>query len=1091
MIGFASLAAAGLIWVGALFAVAVWAERRGVPDGPLGGSIYALSLAAYCTTWTFYGTVSQAAQYGWWLPPTFLGTILMFLLADRFWRRLVARARAQNSTSLADFLAACFGKSTALAATVTFVAVLGLVPYIALQLKAVAMSYTLLLHGHVEPAAGGWQDSALWVALLFAAFAMLFGTRRANAAEHNVGLVAAMAFESLLKLLALAWVGAYAAWAWWRLPPAPPELPSTLPMLPAELDIYAVLVGLGALAMFTLPHQFHLGVVECVDRRRIDVARWLFPLYLLLIALPITPIAIYGTRVLAPTGVDSDLYVLAIPLSHGEEWLALTVFLGGLSAATGMVIMATLSLGIMVGNHWLMPLWLRTHGVGDGRSDDLRGLLLTQRRWVIALTLLAAYGFGRLFGEHALLGDIGALSFAALAQLAPGVLLGVYARRPLPPRVVLAGLWVGLCGWSLLVLAPAVLRTAAHSGFATWWFDWPFSLAVSVSLLANVAVLLALAPRSTATVPATAELEPELLQRLAARFLPPEEVRRLFAERSSTALAEQVEHALTAVVGAASARLLLDSARGAASLDEVARAVDERSAALRFNQRVLEAALENMSQGISVVDAELRLVAWNRRYAELFAYPPELLAVGRPIADLVRYNATRGLLGQGDVEAEIDKRLAYMRSGSRHVFERTLPDGTVLEIRGNPMPGGGFVTTFTDVTAFRRTEVELTQAKATLEQRVAARTAELEQAKLAAERADQAKSRFLAAVSHDLVQPIHAAHLFTLAAAQRAESEREQLALRQIGEALGSAEQLLAALLDISRLDAGRMPVQRTPLELGALLGGLAREFAVLAAEKGLALHYVPTRVWVDSDPQLLRRIVQNFLSNAVRYAERGRVTLGCRRRGAKVRVEVWDTGPGIPAHEQRAIFDEFHRLQPGTNVQGLGLGLTIAERIGHLLGHPLHLRSWVGRGSVFAVELPRVPAPSLPPAAVAADPETISAIRGTVLVLDNDATVLEATAALLESWHCRVLAAASAEEAERRLRSTTVDLILLDQHLDGDRTGLEVLAGWGFDIPAVLVTADRSVELRRSAEAQGVDVLYKPLKPLQLKSLLARRLRN
>jgi PAS domain-containing protein len=295
------------------------------------------------------------------------------------------------------------------------------------------------------------------------------------------------------------------------------------------------------------------------------------------------------------------------------------------------------------------------------------------------------------------------------------------------------------------------------------------------------------------------------------------------------ALESALEHELSAVVGSASARLLLDAARRRtpAPLDTVADLVGQAAAQARFSQEVLSGALENMSQGVCVVDREMRLVAWNSAYLALFDYPPELIRVGRPVADLLRHNAERGLMGAGRAMSRPASSAAWPTSGpaSRHLVERPWPDGRIIEIRGNPMPGGGFVATFTDVTASRRTAEELKQINETLEQRVIARTAELEQAKMHAERASEAKTRFLAAVSHDLVQPLNAAQLLTHSLSGKLDGRPEIEPLKQISGALSATENLLEGLLDISRLDAGGLETRISRFPLGELFDQLSGEF--------------------------------------------------------------------------------------------------------------------------------------------------------------------------------------------------------------------------------------------------------------------------
>ncbi len=441
--------------------------------------------------------------------------------------------------------------------------------------------------------------------------------------------------------------------------------------------------------------------------------------------------------------------------------------------------------------------------------------------------------------------------------------------------------------------------------------------------------------------------------------------------------------------------------------------------------------------------------------------------------------------------------------------EITTRDGRVIELRLDPLPEDGFVATCNDVTArvriaqaLRDSDGQLRRAAETLEQRVAERTAELEASRAEAEAANLGKTRFIAAASHDLLQPLHAARLFTAAMIDR--DPRNDLG-GKIDASLGAVESLLDALLDISKLDAGAFKPEKRTFALQPLFESLATAFAPMAARRGVELVVVPTRAFVDTDPAFLRRILQNLLSNALRYGRSegrpARVLLGCRRvtteeGGDSLRIEVRDNGPGIAPDKQAVIFDEFVRLQPEDEglreERGLGLGLAIVDRIARMLDLPVALASAPGRGSTFSVTVPRVAAVVIAPSA-APVPQLPPSIEteSFVLCLDNEAQVREAMAALLGGWGCIVATAASQAEALAAVARAgrLPDLVLADLHLDEGADGLDAVvamrATWGRAVPAALVTADRDPMLRLRARARQVELLHKPVKPASLRALL------
>ncbi len=1135
-----------LLYVGLLFVVAYAGDRRPLyPRQPrLRPIVYSLALAVYCSSWTFYGAVGTAARDGLAYLPIYLGPILLYVLGFGLLRRLVQVVRQRNITSIADFIGARFGKSHGLAALVAVIAVVAVVPYIALQFKAVAMSFGVLGGTALGAVRTGGIDSAMWCAALLAVFAILFGTRSIDATEHHHGMMLAIALESLIKLLAFVALAGYALWRG-------PGLADTM-QLPLDLLGHGAPPGflaqtmLAFCAMFCLPRQFQIGMVECEDAGDLRRARWMVPLYLVIVSVAVLPIVAAGMRMPMLHQGGADAWVLTLPMAHGDRGVALLAFIGGFSAATGMVIVASVALSTMMSNDLAMPALLRIRRLRLEQRSDLSQLVLGVRRIAIIVLALMAYAYYRVAANAENLAATGLLAFAAVAQFAPALIAALYWRGA-SRRGVATGLLGGFAVWLYTLLLPAVVRSEQWLRDGLFGWDWlrphalfylsgwdPVMHGTFWSLLVNAGCLVFVSLR----------FRPSLEERLhAAVFMDADPAsrggagdwrgrvavadlrtiaERIVGERSSVrafdeyaqrrdkpllpgeaadrALIQYTERLLASAVGAANARRILISALSGSGLDlaESVALLDEASQELRFNRELLSTTLENVSQGISVVDAQMRLVAWNRRYLELFEYPDGMVHVGVPVAELIRWNAERGECGPGEVEAHVAKRIQYMRAGSPHLFQRVRPDGTVIEMRGRALPGGGYVTTYTDVTAYKHAEQALIEVNETLEQRVEQRTAELSealaataQARRAAETANISKTRFLAAASHDLLQPLNAARLFTSALRQHSGLDAEASGLAErIDASFRAAEDLLDALLDISRLDAGRYQPEVGGFALAELFDSLKAQFAVVAEQRDLRLRVVPTTLAVRSDPQLLRRILQNLLSNALRYTSRGGVLLGARRVGGEVRIEVWDSGPGIAAEQRARIFDEFQRLEHPSpwGEKGLGLGLSICDRLAGMLGHRLDLHSRVEHGSCFAVTVPRCEAvPVRRQRVERAGPD--KQLPLTVLCLDNDASILDGMRALLSRWGVDCRTALDVVQARTELRHGPVDLILADYHLADGVDGLQALQqlrdALGELPPVAMITADGSSELKQRARASGYPVLHKPVRPAALRALL------
>jgi PAS domain S-box-containing protein len=539
--------------------------------------------------------------------------------------------------------------------------------------------------------------------------------------------------------------------------------------------------------------------------------------------------------------------------------------------------------------------------------------------------------------------------------------------------------------------------------------------------------------------------------------------------------------------------------RGAIAIADVLSIIQGARFYFEFMQELVQSSIEHISQGISVVDQQMRMVAWNKRYLEFFEYPDSYVRTGRPVADLIRFNLERiGCLPE-DLDAEVEKRIRYLKEGSPHNFERYRPEGRVLEVSGNPMPGGGFVTSYTDITAHKELERQLRASNETLELRVQQRTRELELAKLEAEDANFSKTQFLAAASHDLMQPLNAASLFASALAQKtSESELQNLS-ENVVLSLQAADALINSMLEASRLDAGVVAPKLEVFRLKDLFDQLDREFTAMANQREIGFRVVATNLAVFSDPHLLRRILQNFLSNAVRYTSQGGVLLGCRRRGNVLRIEVWDTGPGIPLDKRREIFQEFRRLKTpeyDKAEKGLGLGLAIAERISRLLNHPINLRSWWRHGSVFSVDVPLGEMPLISPVLTQPTVDNLGNLAGLyVLCIDNEASVLAGMKALLEGWGCIVSTARDENSALESLRKHIPDLVIADYQLDDGVTGLQLVEALNMaanrDFPVLVITANNTEDIRRLTEQQGHMFMAKPVKPARLRALMSSLLNS
>ncbi|WOJ96185.1 PAS-domain containing protein [Congregibacter brevis] len=1155
-----------VLYICALFGLAWVVDRRaagskhGADTSRRHALVYAMSLGVYCSSWTFYGAVGSATSSPWSHAPIYLGPILVFTLGWPMLRRLVRLGTYHRVTSIADYFGARFGKRQQLSILVTVVATAAVLPYIALQFRALTQAWSIIASGTEGPSLSA-TDSGLAIAVVLGAFTVLFGARRLDGRERHQGMMNAIAFESVVKLCAFLCV-ALLALSYLRDPGIASSVDWSsqgVSQISFTGDFFAQIL-ISAFAVFCLPRQFHVMVVEARDDSSTQLSRWLVPLYLLLFMLLAVPVSLAGSYLFGPSAsvVSPDTFVQMLPAALDKPWISLVAFVGGLSAATGMVIVATVSLAIMLTNEVAVPIMI--HGKSDQGASllSLGNQLRVVRQITILLILAAAWLVSTQLGGISWLTEIGFMSFLAAAQLGPGLLAGLYWRRAHGVAIT-AGLAAGLLLWFYCLVLPQILsvdsalRTDGFLGIpwlkpqALFGWEGPgrLSYAALWSLGVNTLLLFGLSRFSKASAaderqaevfmsdqlvdegrgddfnlsPVRAGqlrallppfLEDARLQQLWRSFEERYQQRLLPADRLPLFAVREAESLLAGVIGAASSSRVFSELVESRQVDfaGLASLVSEAGRQQTFNRDLLETTVESMLQGVSVVDAELRLVAWNTRYETMFAYPPRLLYVGMPIAKLYRFNAERGVLGvEGtSIEREVEKRLEWLRQGHPHRLERRLPDGRVIDIHGVPLPRGGFVTTFIDITDYREVVTQLEETRLELESRVASGSQSLAETnaelrrenRLRAEaegklrEASLSKTRFMSASSHDLLQPISAARLFVDALKPSTESSQDSaLLVDKIDQSLNRAEQLIAELREIARLDSGKQQVTLESFSLNQLFREIYAEFEPNAQISGLTLRLAGTTLWLHTDRSLLYRALQNLLGNAIKYSHKGKVLLGVRRRRNAAEIQVLDQGPGIPAEAQARIFAEFERL-PGASGgahDGLGLGLAIVSRYADLLELPLRLSSQPDRGSVFSLAVPlgEVQVLEPEPEGVRSQGKRLAGLR--VMCMDNDVQVREAMTAMLIAEGCDVRAAATRQELLATLQAFKANVIVADYHLDDGDTGISALQ-WAFESlgwrrPCIMVSADDGATVKELARAEGYRCLPKPVNPERLKALI------
>ncbi len=1067
-----------LVYVLGLFAIAYWGDRRAregksVIDNP---AIYSLSLAVYCTSWTFYGSVGRAVASGVGFLPIYLGPTIMALGWWFVLRKTVRIAKANNITSIADFLGARYGQSTLLGAVVTLIMVVGITPYIALQLKAISQTFEVLLRYPSVPTAllpsasrAFYADTAFGAAIILTLFGIMFGARDLDSSRRHEGLVATIAFESLVKLVAFLAVGLFVTFGLFggfadifdRVARRP-EYARMLGGDPAfSYGDWGALTWLSMMAILFLPRQFHMAVIGNTREAHIRTAMWMFPAYLLLINIFVLPIAFGGLLAFpGATPITADYFVLTLPMGSHQQWLALLAFIGGISAATGMVIVESIALSTMILNNLVVP-WFVRRGV----RGDISGLLINSKRVAIGVTIFLGYVYYHLIGESYTLVNIGLISFAAVAQFAPAFFGGLYWRRATKPGA-LAGLGAGFLVWCYTLLLPSFVRsgwapeTLLTAGpFGLGWLRpeqlfgveglgfWTHTVFWSLGFNAVAFAMVSLHTQPSALEASQAErfvdvfargaarrhepvgargLTPEGIEELVAKFTGREKaqaaLRAFFAARriddprrlteaDRRDLLQFAERTLSGAVGTASAQAIIEglgqvaTGRFEAIFDvfgKVSQSLEQSREDLQRRVRELSLLNEATRRMAATLDPQRMLDGVVELLTREFQF--DVLTIRVADADgRLRIKSHSGLPAGSDLsggdpvtrdtyfgECFLDGRLVVVEDATLIRKPLLLPAPGMAAPRSfvhapiviEERPIGvlsaysstGHVYFSPEFLQFFRTLAvqlglglhnaqlyrELGDLSRALEEKVQRRTAELEDANRRLQALDRLKSDFVSTVSHELRTPLTAIRSLseTLLAAADMTRPRQEEFLGIIAEESQRLSRMINQLLDLSKIEAGKMEWRLEPLDMGEVVAHAVQANRSLFETKGVGL-VAPAadggpRVVADRDKII--QVLTNLLSNAAKFTPAGgRVSVKVWEEPGQALIEVEDTGVGIAPDQIDAVFERFRQVGDTLTgkPEGAGLGLPISREIVQHHGGTLSVRSAPGKGSCFRMSLP------------------------------------------------------------------------------------------------------------------------------------------
>jgi Na+/proline symporter/signal transduction histidine kinase len=891
-------------YLGLLFFIASFVEKTKKKGKSYinNGYVYALSMAVYCTAWTYYGSVGRAATHGIEFLTIYLGPTLAAILFWPVLRKIIRISKAQRLSSLADLASSRYGKNFSVAVIVTLICVLGVIPYIALQLKAISTSFDLITNS--IPGDGYlWQDSTLYFTILLGIFIILYGTRSIDASEQHEGLVAAVAFESIIKLIAFITAGIFITYGLFNGLPDIFERASKIPALSDRFQLHPQtnytgwfsMMLISMLAILFLPRQFQVSVVEQTDESHVKKASWLFPLYLFIINLFVLPIAMGGLLMSDGNTSNADLFVLSIPLSKGKEWLSLFIFIGGFSAATSMIIVETIALTTMISNNILLPALFSKRNFSQQGSGIMGRNILWIRRGSILLVLIAALAYDKLIAQKFSLVTTGLVSFAAVAQLAPAILGGLYWKTASKNGAV-AGMIMGFFMWFFTLVVPSLetsgllatqitenglfriswLKPEAFLGMNT--LD-PVSHGVFWSLGLNIIcfVWVSIYSKKSAEEIYQASLFGDT-------FLRDQSNNQQLAWKGQTTPTE-LQVLLSHFLGEEKAKKGIQ----------------------QFAQR--------NKIDLSQIDADPRL----------FVYTERVLS---------------GIIGSASAHIMVSSVAKAESLSTQEVLNMLRESQQILELNKE----------------LRKQSNALTKAKE-----------QLTEANIQLTEMDELKDEFLYTVTHELRTPLTSIRAMAEIVQDNPDMEQDQQEqfLEAIIKEAERLSHLITQVLNLERYESGRQKLDIRSVDLGLLITDVIQSTKALQLEKNIELKWqVPdSMLLVQCDPDLIQQVVYNLLSNAIKFSpEQGTITVMALVDYDELVVRITDEGPGVPIDVIDLIFDKFFQAKNQTlkKPQGSGLGLAICRKIIELHAGKIWVESNGTKGACFIFTLPALKSYSL-----------------------------------------------------------------------------------------------------------------------------------